>query len=72
MVIVISAECDSKTLQEAMSVGAREYLIKPYTSQELIGALRRIGRDVWAARQRAAEASKLRIERNQYLKQLAR
>ena len=72
MFIVISAERESETLRQAMSAGAREYLVKPYTSQELIDALRRISRDVWARRQRAAEASKLRIERNQYLKQLAR
>ena len=72
MFIVISAERESDTLRQAMSAGAREYLIKPYTSQELIDALRRISRDVWARRQSTAAASKLRIERNQYLKQLAR
>jgi len=69
--VVISAEKDNQTLRDAMAIGVREYLIKPYTAEELIGVLRRVGRVVWTSRQRNVEASRLRRERDQYLVQLA-
>lgn len=70
--IVISAEKDNQTLRDAMAAGARAYLIKPFTSSELLDAIRRVGHDVWTGRRRTVEARKLRQERNQYLLQLAR
>jgi pilus assembly protein CpaE len=39
--IIISAERGSGTLQRAMTAGAREYLIKPYTTEELEEAIER-------------------------------
>lgn len=39
--IVISAERDAQTLLEAITVGARGYLTKPYTAEQLLEAVRR-------------------------------
>src|SRR5574339_110625 len=37
--IIISAEKDTTTLRTAMSIGVQEYLIKPYTVDELESAI---------------------------------
>jgi YesN/AraC family two-component response regulator len=37
--IIISAEKDTTTLRSAMSIGVQEYLIKPYTIEELEKAI---------------------------------
>src|SRR5512139_2469747 len=44
--IIISAEKDTTTLRTAMSVGAQEYLIKPYTVDELETAIVRVSQRV--------------------------
>jgi YesN/AraC family two-component response regulator len=41
--IVISAQKDNQTLRDAMAAGAREYLIKPFTVDELNLAVYRVG-----------------------------
>lgn len=41
MVIVLSAYSDFSYAQQAMKLGAREYLVKPIVVDELIGAVRR-------------------------------
>lgn len=41
MVIVLSAYSDFSYAQQAMKLGAREYLVKPIVADELIGAVRR-------------------------------
>jgi len=40
--IVISAERDRDTLKRAMQVGARDFLIKPYTSERIIEVMQRV------------------------------
>ncbi len=40
--IVISAERDRDTLKRAMQVGARDFLIKPYTSERIIAVMQRV------------------------------
>ena len=42
--IIISAEKDTTTLRTAMSIGVQEYLIKPYTIEELETAIARVYR----------------------------
>ena len=69
--IIISAEKDSQTLRSAMSIGAREYLIKPFTVDELNMAVHRVGKIVKESRLRDAQADRLRKQREAYLKRLA-
>src|SRR5829696_871405 len=40
--IIISAEKDTTTLRTAMSIGVQEYLIKPFTGDELETAIARV------------------------------
>ena len=69
--IVISAERDRETLQRAMSVGAREYLIKPFIVEELEQAVGRVGENVFASKRRKDEIAQQRIQYEQNLKRLA-
>lgn len=69
--IVISAERDNATLRRAMSVGAKGYLIKPVTSEELVDAIRRVGREVRAHRPPEDRARRKKHERKIYLQQMA-
>ena len=69
--IIISAERDSNTLRNAMSLGAREYLIKPFTVDELNIAVHRVSKIVKDDRLRNAQADRLRKQREAYLKRLA-
>jgi len=69
--IIISAEKDSTTLRTAMSIGVQEYLIKPFTVEELEIAIARVYERVKQTRQKLAQTAKLRRQRESYLKQLA-
>lgn len=69
--IVISAEKDTTTLRTAMSIGVQEYLIKPFTVDELETAIARVDERVQQTRQKLAQAEQLRRRNEAYLKQLA-
>lgn len=69
--VIISAERDTETLLEAMAVGARGYLTKPFTSEQLIETIGRVSRSLNASRTRAEQASNLRRQRDIYLVELA-
>ena len=69
--IIISAEKDTTTLRNAMSIGVQEYLIKPFTVEELETAIARVYERVTKARQNLAQAEQLRTRNEIYLKQLA-
>lgn len=69
--IIISAERDPTTMRSAMSIGAREYLIKPFTVEELNEAVDRVGKLVLESRQKLSEADQLREKSEDYLEQLA-
>jgi YesN/AraC family two-component response regulator len=69
--IIISAEKDENSFREAMSVGAREYLVKPFTLDELMEAINRVGQIVLEKRKGTAQREQIRSERETYLKQLA-
>ena len=69
--IIISAEKDTTTLRTAMSIGVQEYLIKPFTIEELETAIARVYKRVEETRQKIAQAEQLRRRNETYLKQLA-
>src|SRR5512134_260120 len=69
--IIISAEKDTTTLRTAMSIGVQEYLIKPFTVDELEDAIVRVNKRVQETRQKLAQAEQLRRRNETYLKQLA-
>lgn len=69
--IIISAEKDTTTLRTAMSIGVQEYLIKPFTGDELETAIARVSKRVMEVRQKLAQAELLRQRNEAYLKQLA-
>lgn len=69
--IIISAEKDTTTLRNAMSIGVQEYLIKPFTGDELERAIARVSKRVAEVRQKIAQDTQLRKQREAYLAQLA-
>ncbi|RKY40750.1 MAG: two-component system response regulator [Candidatus Omnitrophota bacterium] len=44
-IIIVSALRERKTIQEALSWGAKEYIIKPFTKDELLAAVRKVLRE---------------------------
>jgi Response regulator containing a CheY-like receiver domain and an HTH DNA-binding domain len=69
--IIISAEKDTTTLRTAMSIGVQEYLIKPYTIDELETAIAHVYPHVLEVRRKLIQAEQLRRSNEAYLQQLA-
>jgi len=69
--IIISAEKDAATFKTAISVGVQEYLIKPFTVDELEEAIGRMRTLVAQQRVKIAQDTQLRKQREAYLLQLA-
>jgi YesN/AraC family two-component response regulator len=69
--IIISAEKYTTTLRTAMSIGVQEYLIKPFTIEELETAIGRVYPRILEARQKLVQAEQLRRRNEAYLQQLA-
>ncbi len=69
--VIISAEDDNQSFRSAMNVGAREYLVKPFTVYQLNNAVKRVGDIVLAEREKAEVAGRLQSQRASYLMQLA-
>jgi len=69
--IIISAEEDNQSFRSAMNVGAREYLVKPFTVYQLNNAVKRVGDIVKKEREKAEVAERLKKQRESYLTQLA-
>jgi YesN/AraC family two-component response regulator len=69
--IIISAEKDTTTLRTAMSIGVQEYLIKPFTIEELETAIARVAPRVEETRRKLIQAEQLRRRNEAYLQQLA-
>lgn len=69
--VVISAERDTETLLEAMAVGARGYLTKPFTTDQLVETVARISRGIQASRKEMGQATLLQRQRDIYLTELA-
>lgn len=69
--IILSAERDTETLLEAMAVGARGYLTKPYTSEQLIEAVERVSQHLRVKQRQSSQVARLRQQRDVILKELA-
>jgi two-component system chemotaxis response regulator CheY len=69
--IIISAQKDSAILQEAMSIGVRDYLFKPFTVDQLEEAVEEVGVRLLKSRQEIAQKQLLRQKNEAYVKQLA-
>lgn len=69
--IIISAEKDASTFRSAISVGVQEYLVKPFTGDELEEAIGRVRVRVEQARKKMAQDTQVRKQREAYLAQLA-
>lgn len=69
--VIISAEKDTVTLRAAMSIGVQEYLIKPFTVEELEVAVARVSERVGHAKKQLAQTAQLQKQREAYLVQLA-
>ena len=69
--IIISAEKDPTTLRTAMSLGIQDYLIKPFTVDELETAVGRVTQRLVEDRRKAAQSEQLRRNNELQLKQLA-
>ena len=69
--IIISAEKDTTTFRNAISVGVQEYLVKPFTVDELEEAIGRVRVLVEQYRVKLAQDTQLRKQREAYLLQLA-
>ena len=70
--VMISAERDSDTLQRALTAGASGYLIKPFTSDELVETMERVIKDVRSKQARYGTATRLKRERDAYVLELAK
>lgn len=69
--IVISAERNKEILRRAMAAGAKGYLVKPITSEELAEAIRRVARQISENRSPDRVAARQKHERRVYLQQMA-
>lgn len=69
--VIISAEKDTTTLRTAMSIGVQEYLIKPFTVEELEAAVARIYERVEQTRKKLVQDTQVRKQREAFLQQLA-
>jgi two-component system, chemotaxis family, chemotaxis protein CheY len=41
-IIVVSALAEKRLIQEAMSYGAKEYIVKPFTASKLVGVVNKV------------------------------
>jgi len=69
--VIISAEKDTTTLRTAMSIGVQEYLIKPFTVEELEAAVARVYERVEQTRKKLTQDTQVRKQREAFLQQLA-
>lgn len=69
--IIISAEKDTTTLRTAISIGVQEYLIKPFTVDELETAVAHVHEHVAEVQKKLAQTDRLQKQREAYLVQLA-
>ncbi len=56
--IVLSAERSQETVKKAMKLGVQDYLIKPFTSDQLLAVMQRAREEVIASRWNSLQAAK--------------
>ena len=69
--IVISAERHNESLRRAMASGAKGYLVKPITAEELAESIRRVARLIQEDHSPEKEKSLKKYERRIFLQQMA-
>lgn len=69
--IIISAEKDTRTLQAAASLGIENYLIKPFTTDELEDAIQQVSERLEQNFRNSTNTNQLREKNKDQLKQLA-
>lgn len=69
--IILSAERSRNTVDEAMKLGVQDYLIKPFTSDQLLAVMQRIREQVVSNRWTDLQAQKHRLTRETELYELA-
>lgn len=69
--VILSAEKDTSVLRTAMSIGVQEYLIKPFTVEELETAVAKVREKVLQMRRKIVQDTQVRKQREEYLAQLA-
>jgi len=69
--IIISAQGDTAYLNTAMSLGAQEFLLKPFSIEELNEAVNRVAAQVGKNRRNLLEADQIHQKSEAYLKQMA-
>lgn len=69
--VILSAEKDTETMRTAMSIGVQEYLVKPFTVEELEAAVARVHDKVELIRAKIVQDTQVRKQREAYLAQLA-
>jgi YesN/AraC family two-component response regulator len=69
--IIMSSEKDTTNLQKVMSLGIQDYLVKPFTVEELEEAIKHVKIRIDEFRQRGAQAGQLPRKNEANLKQLA-
>jgi YesN/AraC family two-component response regulator len=69
--IIITADRDTSPLGMAMSLGAQEFLLKPFSIEELNEAVNRVAAQVGKSRRNLLEADQINQKSEAYLKQLA-
>jgi YesN/AraC family two-component response regulator len=69
--IILSAERDTETLLEAMAIGARGYLTKPFTTDQLIETFERVSQNLINKKRQSSQVAQLRQQRDIILKELA-
>lgn len=69
--IILSAERNRDTVKEAMQLGVQDYLIKPFTSDQLLVVMQRVREQVVHSNWQQLQGQKMRLERQTELKKLA-
>jgi YesN/AraC family two-component response regulator len=68
--MIMSSESERDQLRQAMAAGVREYLLKPFTIEEFVAAVKRVTGQIMQAKQKTDAARNAEIEREKYLVQL--
>lgn len=69
--IIISAENNPETVSAAMSIGIQEYLVKPFTVDELEAAINRVGQHLQQSHKNIAHSDLADTDSKVYLEKLA-
>lgn len=68
--MIMSSEGESALLKKAMSLGVKEYLLKPFTPEEFVSAIKKIAVQVMENKKQNAAAHAAEVDRDKFLIQL--